>query len=247
MSSDMSEHKKAVGEYAAERFIDSGMRVGLGTGSTAVHFIRRLGELIADGDISDIRGVSTSSQSLLEARAAGIGVFDLDDPAVDGELDIVVDGADEVDPQRNLTKGGGGALLMEKIVAHAARRVVIVCDEGKLVENLGIGFPIAVEIVREARLTASRAIQRLGGRPQLRLAQRKMGAVITDGGHMILDVAFERPFDPVAMEAEINAIPGVVENGLFTRCNPHIVVARPDGEFSEMKPAQRSAQDPSDR
>ncbi|NBB90906.1 MAG: ribose-5-phosphate isomerase RpiA [Spirochaetes bacterium] len=236
----MSEHKKAVGEHAADRFIESGMRVGLGTGSTAVHFIRRLGERIADGDISDIRGVPTSSQSLLEARAAGIGVFDLDDPAVDGELDIAVDGADEVDPKRNLTKGGGGALLMEKIVAHASRRVVVICDEAKLVENLGIGFPIAVEVVREARLTVSRAIQRLGGGPQLRLAQRKMGAVITDGGHMILDVAFERPFDPVAMEAELNTIPGVVENGLFTRCNPHVIVARADGEFSEMKAAPRS-------
>ncbi|MFW6223775.1 MAG: ribose-5-phosphate isomerase RpiA [Spirochaetota bacterium] len=237
MSSDMSEQKKAVGEHAAERFIHSGMRVGLGTGSTAVHFIRRLGELIADGSLSGIRGVPTSSQSLLEARAAGIAVFDLDDPAIDGELDVAVDGADEVDADRNLTKGGGGALLMEKIVAYAARRVVIVCDEGKLVENLGIGFPLAVEVVREARLTATRAIQRLGGRPQLRLAQRKMGAVITDGGHMILDVAFERPFDPVAMEAELNTIPGVVENGLFTRCNPHVVVARAGGDFSELKPA----------
>ncbi len=237
MSSDMSEQKKAVGEHAAERFIGSGMRVGLGTGSTAVHFIRRLGELIADGRLSGIRGVPTSSQSLLEARAAGIAVFDLDDPAIDGELDVAVDGADEVDADRNLTKGGGGALLMEKIVAYAARRVVIVCDESKLVENLGIGFPLAVEVVREARLTATRAVQRLGGRPQLRLAQRKMGAVITDGGHMILDVAFERPFDPVAMEAELNTIPGVVENGLFTRCNPHVVVARAGGSFSELKPA----------
>jgi ribose 5-phosphate isomerase A len=210
------------------------MRVGLGTGSTAVHFIRRLGTLLAEGAVSDIRGVATSSQSLIEAQAAGIGVFSLDDPLIDGELDVVVDGADEVDRKRNLTKGGGGALLVEKIVAHAARKVVIVCDEGKIVDNLGITFPIAVEVVREGRLTASRTLERLGGKPVLRMAQRKMGAVITDGGHMILDVTFDRPFDPAKMEADINTIPGVVENGLFTRCNPHIFAVRETGEFFEM-------------
>jgi ribose 5-phosphate isomerase A len=233
----MDRVKRIAGEHAADTFIESGMRVGLGTGSTAVYFIRRLGRLVEEGAVADIRGVPTSSQSLLEARAAGIPVCSLDDPRIDGELDITVDGADEVDPDRNLTKGGGGALLIEKIVAYASRRVVIVCDEGKLVDHLGIGFPVAVEVVPEARVTAARTLERLGGRAQLRMAQRKMGAVITDGGHMILDVTFEAAFDPAEMETEMNRIPGVVENGLFTRCNAHVIVARADGSIDEMKPA----------
>jgi ribose 5-phosphate isomerase A len=237
MADRVDEDKRVVGEHAADEFIERGMRVGLGTGSTAMYFIRRLGRLLEEGALSDIRGVPTSSQSLLEAQAAGIPVYSLDDPRIDGELDITVDGADEVDTNRNLTKGGGGALLIEKIVAYASRRVIIVCNEAKLVEHLGIGFPVAVEVVQEARLTATRALERLGGRAQLRMAQRKMGAVITDGGHMLLDVAFDTPFDPVEMETEMNRIPGVVENGLFTRCNAHVIIARADGSLEEMKPA----------
>jgi ribose 5-phosphate isomerase A len=229
--------KQTVGEHAAERFVRSGMKLGLGTGSTAVHAIRRLGRMLADGEVSDIKGVPTSSQSVIEAQQAAIPLYALDDPVIDGELDLVIDGADEVDGERNLTKGGGGALLIEKIVAYAAKRVVIVCDEKKIVEHLGLSFPIAVEVVKEGRLTASRALERLGGRPELRMAARKMGAVITDGGHMILDVTFPTPIDPAAMEKEINTIPGVVENGLFTACNPHILAIRRSGELSEI-PAQ---------
>ncbi|MFO8065368.1 MAG: ribose 5-phosphate isomerase A, partial [Spirochaetia bacterium] len=140
MAEETKPPKQAVGERAAEQFVSSGMRVGLGTGSTAVHAIRRLGTLLAEGSVSDIKGVATSSQSLLEAQAAGIPVFTIDDPLIDGELDLTIDGADEVDGDRNLTKGGGGALLMEKIVDYATKRVVIVCDEAKLVDNLGLIF-----------------------------------------------------------------------------------------------------------
>lgn len=237
MARDNKPPKQAVGERAAEQFVSSGMRLGLGTGSTAVHAIRRLGSLLAEGAISDIKGVATSSQSLLEAQAAGIPVFTIDDPRIDGELDLTIDGADEVDGDRNLTKGGGGALLMEKIVAYATKRVVIVCDEAKLVDNLGLSFPVAVEVVKEGRLTATRALERLGGRPELRMAERKMGAVITDGGHMILDVTFDRPMDPKQLEVDMNTIPGVVENGLFTLCNPHVLGVRKNGEFFE-KPSE---------
>ncbi|MFP4011192.1 MAG: ribose-5-phosphate isomerase RpiA [Spirochaetaceae bacterium] len=233
MGDESAERKRAVGEHAAG-YVESGMRIGLGTGSTAVHFIRRLGRLLSEGTVTDIRCVATSSQSRLEAHAAGIPVLDLDDPRIDGELDLTVDGADEVDSERNLSKGGGGALLIEKIVAYASRRVIIVCDESKLVKSLGLAFPIAVEVVKEAQLTASRALERLGGRPRLRMAERKMGAVITDGGHMILDVTFDAPFDPRQMETEMNTIPGVVDNGLFTRANAHIIAAAADGRFLEM-------------
>lgn len=226
--------KRAVGEHAVSEHVRSGMRIGMGTGSTAVWAIRRIGALLSEGSVSDILGVPTSFQSQLECECLGIPTRSLNDPAIDGRLDLVIDGADEIDSGRRLTKGGGAALLLEKVIAYNAETVVIVVDERKLVERLGLSFPVPVEIVSEARRSVLRGIENLGGRGDLRMAERKMGPVITDNGNMLLDVTFEREFDPVEMERELDAIPGILGNGIFARVSPLIYVGTNAGEIRRL-------------
>jgi ribose 5-phosphate isomerase A len=223
--------KKRAAEAAVDECLKDGQKVGLGTGSTAVWAVRRIGQLLEDGAVRDIRAVATSSQSLLEAQQLGIPLRSINDPEIGGTLDVAFDGADEVDGDGNITKGGGGALLMEKIIAYASSTVVIVVDSSKLVDRLGISFPVPVEVLQEARIPVTNAIERLGGRAVPREAVRKMGLVITDNGNALLDVTFPSPIDPVAMECELSAIPGVIENGLFTHVRPVVFV----GGESEVK------------
>jgi len=205
------------------------MKIGMGTGSTAVWAIRRIGELLQTGELTGIVGVPTSSQSELECQSLGIPLRTMNDPEIAGSLDLTFDGADEIDPQLNLVKGGGAALLVEKIVAYASGRVVIVADSGKLVENLGIRFPVPLEVLPQARVPVLRALERLGGRPEVREAERKMGAVITDNGNIVVDVYFTDPFVPSEMERDLSAIPGVLGNGVFSRTRPDVLIGRPDG------------------
>lgn len=221
--------KRAVGEAAADRFVESGMKVGLGTGSTAVWAIRRIGERIAAGELGGITGVATSSQAEMEAQRVGIPLRSMNDPEIAGALDLTIDGADEIDPGSRLVKGGGGALLIEKIVAYASERFVVVADESKLVDHLGLAFPVPLEVLPLARVPVLAALERLGGKPEIRMAARKMGAVITDNGNVIVDVRFHEPFDPQVMEIELSRIPGVLGNGLFTRVRPVVLIAGPDG------------------
>jgi len=226
---DIDEVKAAVGKQAVSRYVKSGMKLGLGTGSTAVWAIRRIGELLSDGSLTDIRGVATSSQSVMEAQKQRIPLRSLNDPEIDGALDLTIDGADQVDDALRVTKGGGGALLVEKIIAYASDQVVFVVDEGKVVEHLGLSFPVPVEVVPEARVSVTHAMEDLGAQVEVRMALRKMGPVITDNGNILLDLHFDSPFDVVKMESELNLIPGVVENGLFTRCSPAVLVGKIDG------------------
>ena len=211
------ELKKAIGFAAADAMVHSGMKLGLGTGSTAKWAIRRIGQLLKEGKISDIIAVVTSSQSEIECQNAGIPMVTLNDPKIDGHLDLTIDGADEIDPDYNLVKGGGGALLQEKIAGYASDHYAVLAAGDKLVSGIGPGFKVPVEVVREARVTASKAMEALGAVPEVRMAVKKMGPVITDNGNILIDLHFGKPINPPEMEQKINMIPGVVETGLFTK------------------------------
>ena len=170
--------KAAVGRAAAA-LVESGMRVGLGTGSTAVHVVRAVAAAVRGGALRDLALVPTSSQIQAVCWELGLDLLTLNDPAVGAALDLAIDGADEVDPAWNLTKGGGGALLNEKVVAQASSRYVIVVDESKLVARLGERIPLPVEVVPFALAPVRAALERRGYRPAVRMAERKQGT----GGH----------------------------------------------------------------
>jgi ribose 5-phosphate isomerase A len=207
------------------------MRLGLGTGSTAIWAARRVAERLADGSLRGIRAVTTSLQTELEARGLGIPVLTLNDAGLSGALDLVIDGADEVDPDKNLIKGGGGALLMEKIIAYASRRLLIIVEHTKLSQRLCDRFAIPVEIVANALVPVSARISAMGAEVSLRTALRKAGPVVTDLGNLLLDVTFRQAFDPRKMEDELKLIPGVLENGLFTKNKPELLVGHADGSL----------------
>jgi ribose 5-phosphate isomerase A len=231
---NQTEIKEALGRTAADSLVKSGMKLGLGTGSTAIHAVRRIGELLARGELSGLRVFPTSFQTQLECEKLGIPVYSLNSPELGGRLDLTIDGADEVDPENRLIKGGGGALLVEKLAAYASAAYAIVAGEAKLVEHLGIAFPLPVEVIPEARLPVSRSLEKLGAEVVLREALRKAGPVISEHGNILLDVRFREPVDPEALETELNAIPGVVENGFFTgprgaALRPLVYIGRADG------------------
>jgi ribose 5-phosphate isomerase A len=226
---DLGDVKKALGTQAVDRFVRDGMRLGLGTGSTAIWAARRVAERIAEGSLHGIRAVVTSLQTELEARGLGIPVFTLNDAALEATLDLTIDGADEVDPGRNMIKGGGGALLREKIIAYASRRLLVIVDDTKLSARLCDRFPIPLEVVPDAIAPVSAALRGWGGEVSLRIGVRKAGPVVTDLGHLLLDVTFRGPFDPGKMEDDLKLLPGVLESGLFTRKPPELLIGSRDG------------------
>jgi ribose 5-phosphate isomerase A len=204
--------KQLVGKAAADR-VKSGMIVGLGTGSTTAYTIEYLGERIKSGELKDIKGVPTSFQAEVLAKQYGVPLTTLDE--VD-HIDIAIDGADEVDPNLNLIKGGGAAHTREKVVDYFAEKFIVVVDSSKLVDKLGSTFKVPVEVIPMAVATVTKALEKLGGKPELRMGVRKAGPVITDQGNMILDVKFDNLSDKAKeLESTINNIPGVLENGLF--------------------------------
>jgi len=215
------EQKRSVGRLAAE-LVRDGMTVGLGTGSTANHLIDRLGERLRDG--LRIRAVPTSDRTAERARALGIPLIALDDVPY---LDLAIDGADQVDPRGDLIKGLGGALYREKRVAHAAREFAVIVDDTKLVDHLGAPCPVPVEVETHSVRDVAEALSRLGSTPRIREAGGR--TYLTDNGHPILDALFDRIDEPADLEREINAIPGVVENGLFARVATRVLVAAPEG------------------
>ena len=212
---DQNELKKAVARAAIAHIPDDCI-VGVGTGSTANYFIDELAAI--KGRIEG--AVASSEASAARLKNAGIRVFDLN---VVSDLPVYVDGADEVDHQLHMVKGGGGALTREKIVAAVARKFVCIADASKLKEVLG-AFPLPVEVIPMARSHVGRELLRMGGRPELRQG------FITDNGNLILDVRGLTITDPVGLEAAINQIVGVVTNGLFARRKADVLLlGMPDG------------------
>ena len=225
----MSDHLKKQAAVAALEAVEPGMRLGLGSGSTAAHFVRALGMRVRESGLSVI-GVPTSEATAALAAAEGIPLSTLDDIV---DLDLTVDGADEVDRKLRLIKGGGGALLREKIVAAASRRLIIVADGSKLVDTLG-AFPLPIEIVTFGMVATQRRIEQLGSRlglsGDLRLRQGAHGTpFVSDGGNAIMDASFGRIPDPEALAAGLNGIPGVVEHGLFLELASTAIIARETG------------------
>jgi len=221
--SDLTGYKRQAAERAVEA-VRSGMVVGLGTGSTAVFAVRRIGELLAAGSLRDIVGIPTAEVTAREAERAGVPLGTLDDHPT---IDLTIDGADEIDPQLNLIKGLGGALLREKIVAASSRRFIIIADETKLVERLGTRAPAPVEVIPFARRPVADYLASLGAAVVER--QREGRTFITDEGNIILDCRFAEPFDPPEMGRLIRARPGVVEHGLFLGMAAEAVVAGAGG------------------
>ena len=217
--------KQLAGKHAADGARD-GMVVGLGTGSTAYFAIKRLGDRVKEG--LRIRGIATSEQSLSLAVQFGIPLTDFDEVA---RIDLTIDGADEVDPAFNLTKGGGGALLREKIVASASELELIVVDETKLVDRLG-AFPLPVEVVPFGWRLTEEHLSALGCETSLRRDQER--PYVTDNGNYILDASFGRIDDPAELERRIRGICGVVECGLFVGLAHRIVIGRQDGSVEEL-------------
>ncbi len=199
--------KKMAGEKAAE-YVKDGMVIGLGTGSTVYYTILKLGDMVKDG--LDIIGIPTSKETENLARNLGIKVGTLTEYP---EIDLTIDGADEIDPELNLIKGGGGALLREKIVAYASKKEIIVADERKIVEKLGERFYLPVEVIPFSEGVVFRKLDDMGLNPKVRM--KDGGKYITDNGNMIIDCHTGPIKDPKNLEKELNMIPGVVENGLF--------------------------------
>ncbi len=213
--------KKQAGEKAAE-FVKDGMVVGLGTGSTVEWTIRRLGEMVNEG--LDIIGIPTSIRSEKLAEELGITISTLFDHP---EVDLTIDGADEVDPKFNLIKGLGGALLREKIVASVSKNEIIVVDSSKLVQKLGTKSPLPVEVLPFAWNICEAKLVKIPSRPELRMVGEEK--FLSDNNNYILDCRFDGIDDPYEIETKINLVPGVIENGLFLNLTTMVIAATPHG------------------
>lgn len=227
--SQQDEAKKVAGRRVIDEFVRDGMKLGLGSGTTSHLFVRELGKRVANG--LRLTCTTTSRSTIDVAREVGIEIIDPNDI---GEIDLTVDGPDEIDRAFNMIKGGGACLLWEKIVAHASRRMICVCDESKIVDCLG-KFPLPVEVVQFGWKQTDRMVARVlaeHGMRDVRIERRMRDGqpVVTDSGNFILDAHCGPVIsDPASLETELNRIPGVVENGLFTREAAGMVVGCFDG------------------
>ena len=215
--------KKAVAEAAVNE-VTSNMIVGLGSGSTAAIMIKTLANKIKAGELKNIRGVPTSFQSEVLALELGIPLIDL---ASVSHIDLAIDGADEVNPDYQLIKGGGACHVREKLVASKANKLLIVVDQTKLVENLNEVFPLPVEVLPSAWKQVKDVIEKMDAKCNLRMAEKKAGPIVTDEGNLILDILFNGGIkNPRKIELLINNIPGVLENGLFIDLTDKVLVGK---------------------
>jgi len=213
--------KKIAGEKAAE-YVEDGMIVGLGTGSTVEYTIKKIGEMIKNG--LEIKGIPTSMHTKKIAKECNIPLTDLEENPV---IDITIDGADEVDPNLNLIKGGGGALAREKIVAYHSKKEIIVIDETKIVKGLGVNCPLPVEVLKYGWSSTKKVLEEFGCAVELRKIMSD--PYLTDNSNYILDCNFEIIESPEQLEKDINNIPGAVENGLFIGLVDEVIVGSRQG------------------
>lgn len=219
---DLDSLKKATALKALD-FVRDGMVVGLGTGSTAKHMVMALGEKVRAG--MKLRGVATSQETAELARQCGIPLIDSDNR---WEIDVAIDGADQVDPGFNLIKGGGGALLKEKIVAASAKQFIVLVDHTKQVPALGGSFPLPIEIIRFGWGSTAREIETLT-KSRVTLRERNGAPFNTEAGNLIVDVHLARVDQPRELEIALNQIPGIVETGLFVSRTDILIVGTPAG------------------
>ncbi|MGW6333192.1 ribose-5-phosphate isomerase RpiA [Nocardia rhamnosiphila] len=238
--------KYAVGRAAVERYAHDGARLGLGSGTTSAWFVRALGEKVEEG--LDVVGVPTSTSTRDLAVSVGITLLDIND--LDAPLDVTLDGPDEVDRDGDQIKGGGACLLWERMVADASRKVVCIADDTKLVDQLG-RFPLPIEVVQYGWMATRRSVTHLLddlGYSDIEIVRRSRDGqpVITDNGNFILDAHLRAITDKGLLDTQLNLIPGVVENGMFTGIADEILMASPTGdlrliELPNRKPARRTS------
>jgi ribose 5-phosphate isomerase A len=218
---EQEEMKKLAAEKAV-KYVKDGMIVGLGTGSTTEYALKKLGELIKDG--LNIKGIPTSMHTRKIAKEQNIPLTTLEE---NPEIDLTIDGADEVDSHLNVIKGGGGALTREKIIAYHSKKEIIIVDDSKVVKALGIDCPLPVEVVKFGWQSTKKALEKFGCTVELRKIMNE--PYITDNSNYILDCDFERIAEPEQLEKDINSIPGVVENGLFIGLVDEAIVGSKQG------------------
>jgi ribose 5-phosphate isomerase A len=216
---------KQTAAHRAVESIRSGMIVGLGTGSTTSFAVIRIGERIKSGELKNIVGIPTSIRTEKLARDLDIPLATLDQQP---EIDVTIDGADEVDPELNLIKGGGGALLREKVVAQASRTNIIIVDESKLSECLGIHWALPVEVIPFAAQTEANFLEALGATAKLR-SDKDGQPYTTDQNNFILDANFGKMSDPAGLATKLNERAGIIEHGLFLGLASEVIVAAEDG------------------
>ncbi len=234
--------KQLVGYGVIDQVVQSGQKIGMGTGSTAFYAMERIAEKLNTGELTDIKIVPTSFQTTTELQNRGIQVYSMNDPQIGGQLDLAIDGADEVDPDFCLVKGGGAAHFLEKLVEYNARDFYVIIDESKLVDHLGEAFAVPVEVIPEGRTTVFRLLEQLGAQVELRQAVKKAGPVVTDNGNFILDARFPggvqkaTGLSVASAEARIQSMVGVLEVGLFSRGVNAVYVGRNNGSVDVLLP-----------
>ena len=225
---DLQNQMKQAVALAAVDQIENGMILGLGSGSTAALMIEALAMKIKSGEIKDVVGVTTSFQGEVLASELGIPLKSLSSVS---EIDLAIDGADEVDPKFQLIKGGGACHVQEKLVAALAKKFIVVVDSTKLVKKLNLDFKLPVEVLPSAWKQVQKTLHDLGGKGNLRMAQKKAGPIVTDQGNLILDLSFRHGIDqPDLLESQINNIPGVLENGLFVNLTDQVLVGKVEND-----------------
>tara|TARA_B100000579_G_C22778672_1_gene828031 strand:- start:541 stop:1251 length:711 start_codon:yes stop_codon:yes gene_type:complete len=229
--------KQAVAKAAVDQ-IENGMILGLGSGSTAALMIESLALKIKSGEIKDVVGVTTSFQGEVLASELGIPLKSL---SAVSKIDLAIDGADEVDPNFQLIKGGGACHVQEKLVAALAEKFVVVVDSSKLVEKLNLDFKLPVEVLPSAWKQVQKTLEKFGGVGDLRMAQKKAGPIVTDQGNLVIDVTFKNGIDqPDLIESQINNIPGVLENGLFVNLADEVLVGKVENELVSVEALKKA-------